>query len=101
MSIIVIGLLAFTVLLLAIFFLSKTEVEKKGGKMFLHELKELPAESPSIVVSQIKGGEVLETLCYLASSPAVPEDMVVEVDIRDALSAKLNPVSRFTAQSTI
>ena len=101
MSIALISLLVFTVLLLAIYFLSKTGFEKKEGKMFLYELKELPSESSPIIVSQIKDGEILKTLCYLASSPAVPEDMVVEVDVRDALSAKLNPVTRFTAQSTI
>ncbi len=81
----------FVLLLVSVYLFSKVEQEKGRGRISLDDLQNLSLSAPPVIVSQMKNGEVQQTLCYFSPQDVVPETSVVEVDVRDRMFARLRP----------
>ena len=90
MSLFIIVLVTFVLLPLSVYLFSKVEQERGRSTISMEDLKDLSLNAPPVIVSQMKNGEVQQTLCYFSPyDDAEPQTSVVEVDVRDRFLSKL------------
>ena len=99
MSLVIIGIVTIILLPLSVYLFSKVEQERKRNTISIDELKDLPLDTPPVLVSQMKNGEVQQTLCYFSPYDVMPETEVVEVDVRDRFLSKLSLDNTITITS--
>ncbi len=91
----IIGIAAL-LLTLSVYLFKKVEEEDSRSLISMDELDEIPSDSPPVIVKQMKGGKVQQTLCYFLPGEVTPEAVVAEVDARDRLFLKLRPDNTIT-----
>ena len=91
--------IAVLLLPLSVYLFKKVEEEDVCNFISLDELDDLPLDNPPVIVKQMKGGEVQQTLCYFLPYEVAPEAVVAEVDTRDRLFSKLRPDNTITITS--
>jgi hypothetical protein len=74
---------------LSVYLFKKVEEESDHALISAEELEAFSADDPPIIVKQMRGGKVEQTLCYFLSPEVSPQDAVAQVDQRDPLFAKL------------
>lgn len=91
MSLAIIGIAIVILLMLSVYLLSKVEQERGRHKLSIEDIQNLSLDTPPVIVSQMKNGEVQQTLCYFSPYDVVPDTTVVEVDVRERLFSRLRP----------
>ena len=91
--------IAVLLLPLSVYLFKKVEEEDRSGLISIDELDEFPSENPPVIVKQMKGGKVEQTLCYFLPDEVAAEGITTEMDARDRLFSKLRPDSTFTIVS--
>ena len=90
MLIAIISVAALLLLPISVYLFSKVEEENGRRIISIDALDDLPLDNPPVIVSQMKGGEVQQTLCYFLPQGVATEAATVEEgDVRDRLLAKL------------
>ncbi|MGB3850906.1 MAG: hypothetical protein WA958_13125 [Tunicatimonas sp.] len=74
---------------LSVYLFKKVEEESDHTLIPADELEAFSADDPPIIVKQMRGGKVEQTLCYFLSPEVSPKNAVAKVDQRDPLFAKL------------
>lgn len=87
---------ALLLLPLSVYLFKKVEEESSRNLITIDELDKLPSDSPPLIVKQMRGGKVQQTLCYFLPCEMDSEAIVAEVDVRDRLFAKLRPDTTIT-----
>ncbi|MGB3778214.1 MAG: hypothetical protein WA960_07630 [Tunicatimonas sp.] len=91
----IIGIAAL-LLTLSVYLFKKVEEEDSRSLISMEELDEIPSDNPPVIVKQMKGGKVQQTLCYFLPGEVTPKAVVAEVDVRDRLFSKLRPDNTIT-----
>jgi hypothetical protein len=91
----IIGIAAL-LLPLSVYLFKKVEEEDNRSLISIDELNEFPSDNPPVIVKQMRGGKVQQTLCYFLPGEVVPEAVVKEVDVRDRFFSKLRPDNTIT-----
>lgn len=99
MLLLIVGIATTALLLASVYLFKKVEQEREPGQISIEDLNGLSFSNPPVIVSQVKGGEVQQTLCYLSSYDTVLGAAVVEVDVRDRLLSRLHPDRTITVNT--
>ncbi len=98
MLLVIIGIAAL-LLPLSVYLFKKVEEEDSPSLISINALNELPSDNPPLIVKQLKGGKVEQTLCYFLPCEVAPRAIVAEVDVRDRLFSKLRLDTTITITS--
>lgn len=91
----IIGIAAL-LLPLSVYLFKKVEEESSRNLVSISELDDFPSDNQPVIVKQMKGGKVQQTLCYFLPYEVASEAIVAEVDVRDRFLSKLRPDNTIT-----
>ena len=91
MLLLIISAATVALLLASVYLFKKAEQEQIPNQISIDDLDRLSLDAPPVIVSQMKGGKVQQTLCYLSACDSPSGAAIVEIDVRDRLLSRLRP----------